>query len=497
MALFRTFHRRNFTATVVICLACHLHAQVTLKDTANYLSENSVENALEYNLMVAASKGLETEVERLILRGAEVDAESIEGATPLIFAISAVKPKVVEILLSYSADPNKLTARKDSPLIIALMKLVGIEAKGSNAVTAAFKEGCLQIAESLIRYGADIDYQDGNGVTALNYSSAYGSMDFVDLLLYYRADIDKKDFTGTTPLMSAIWAGRANVADLLIQNGANLEARDDKGFSPFLIAAQNGDTLLLHYLIKEGVDLYEKCEEGWDALSLCIKYNHWDAIKMLIKAGTKWSDPEKKALNHYNIAAKYGRSNVIELLKRSNFPNTYKAKISQVDVALSAKFNTKDIYTGLKFAFAEPRHNIGFIAGFDTKLWYSKVIIRKDDNLFFHYMDKSSVAYAGIFKNFKLTDNPMKSNLYFTASLSGGYWFGNRFKGTETSPDSKFNLMPAAGLKWTKRSFSLYAEIEYMNTGYYKTEPIWLRTGLSYNFDFELGKTPVKNIKWY
>ncbi len=497
MALFRKFLKKTLTAVVLISLACHLHAQVTSKDTADYLPENSVENALDYNLMVAASKGLETEVERLILRGAEVDAESIEGATPLIFAISAIKPKAVEMLLSYSANPNKLTVRKESPLIIALIRLVETEAKGSNVVTAVFEEGCLQIAESLIRYGADIDFRDDRGVTALNYASAYGSINFVDLLLYYRADIDKKDLTGTTPLMSAIWAGRANIADLLIQNGANLEARDEKGFTPFLIAAQNGDTLMLHYLIKEGVDLYEKCGEGWDALGLCIKYDHWNAITMLIKAGNEWSDPEKNALNHYNIAAKFGRTKVIELLKQSNFPNTYKAKISQLDAALSAKFNTKDIYTGLKFVFTEPRRNIGFLAGFDTKLWYSKVIIKKEDNLFFHYLDKSSVAYAGIFKNFKLSDNPLRSNLYFTASLSGGYWFGNKFKGTETSPESKFCLLPAAGLKWMKRSFSLCAEIEYMNNGYYKPGSIWLRTGLSYNFDFELGKTPVKLIKWY
>jgi ankyrin repeat protein len=497
MALFRTVHRRIFTATVAIWLACQLHAQVTSRDTADYLPEDRVENALDYNLMVAASKGLETEVERLILRGAEIDAESIEGATPLIFAISGIKPKAVEILLSYNANPNKLTVNKETPLIIALRKLMDVESKGSNTLTAMYTEGCLQIAESLIRYGADIDFQDNRGVTALNYASAYGSMSFVDLLLYYRADINKKDLAGTTPLMSAIWAGNANVADLLIQNGANLEARDNDGFSPFLIAAQNGDTLMLHYLIKEGVDMYEKCREGWDALSLCIKYDHRDAIAMLIKAGNKWSDPDMNALNHYNVAAKYGRSKVIELLESSNFPNTYKAKISQMEVALSAKFNTKDLYTGFKFVFTEPRQNIGFLAGFDSKLWYSKVILRKEDNLFFHYMDKSSVAYAGVFKNFKISDNPFKSNLYFSASLSGGYWFGNKFKGTETSPESKFRLMPAAGLKWMKKSFSLYAEIEYMNTGYYKSLPIWLRTGLSYNFDFELGKTPVKLIRWY
>ncbi len=480
---------------VTFCIVCQLNAQVTARDTSEYLPEYA-ENGLEYNLMIAASKGLDTEVERLILRGAEVDATTLEGVTPLIFAISAVKPGAVNILLSYSANPNKLALNFDSPLIIALRKLVDLESTDSNVLKASLERGCLDIAESLLRYGADIDLQDPQGVTPLNYASAYGSFRFADLLLYYRADIDKKDFTGTTPLMSAIWAGYANVADLLIQNGANLEARDNQGFSPLLIAAQNGDTLMLHYLIKEGVDIYEKCE-NWDALSLCIKYNHKEAIKMLIKSGDKWNDPGRDVMNHYNVAARYGRDEVYDMLEKYNFPNKYKPRISQLEISLSAKFNLKDIYSGMKFTFREPRKNIGFLAGFDTKLWYSKVMLEVDEDIYYQYLEQSSMAYAGIFKDIKLTDNPLKGNFYFSGSLSGGYWFGNKFKGTAAKPESKIMILPAAGFKWIRNSFSLHTGIEYMNTNYYKLWPIWIRAGLSYNFDFEFGKTPVKIIKWY
>jgi ankyrin repeat protein len=484
------------STAVILCMTFKLHAQVTSRDTVEYLPEY-VDNALEFNLMIAASKGLDTEVERLILRGADIEACTLDGATPLIFAISGVIPGTVNTLLSFSADPNKLTAKLESPLIIALRKLVDLESAGTNALFTSLETGCLEIAESLIRYGANIDYQDPKGVTVLNYAAAYGSFRFADLLLYYLADIDKKDLNGTTPLMSAIWTGYANVADLLIQNGANLEARDDQGFTPLLIAAQNGDTLMLHYLIKEGVDMYEKCVYGWDALSLCIKYNHKEAIEMLIKSGDKWNDSGRAGMNHYNVAARYGRDEVYKMLEKYNFPNKYRPNISQLEVSLSAKLNPKDIYTGMKFTFREPRKKFGFITGLDTKLWYTKVMLKTSEDLYYQYMDKSSLIYAGIFKDIPLTDNPLKSNFYFSGSLSGGYWFGNKFKGTATSPTSKFMILPAAGFKWVKNSFSLFAELEYMNTDFYKLWPIWLRAGLSYNFDFEFGKTPVKIIKWY
>lgn len=484
------------STVVVLCMTLQLHAQVTSNDTLEYLPEY-MNDALEYNLMIAASKGLYTEVERLILRGADVEACTLDGATPLIFAISSAKPGTVNTLLSYSADPNKLTAKLESPLIITLRKLVDLESVGTYALTSLLETGCLEIAESLIRYGANIDYQDPRGVTALNYAAAYGSFRFVDLLLYYRADIDKRDMTGTTPLMSAIWAGYANVADLLIQNGANLEARDDQGFTPLLIAAQNGDTLMLHYLLNEGVDMYEKCGDGWDALSLCIKFNHKEAAEMLIKSGDKWNDAGRNDMNYYNFAARYGTDEIFEMLEKYNFPNKYRPKISQLEVSLSAKLNTKDIYTGMKFTFREPRKNIGFVTGFDTKLWYTKVMLKINEDLYYQYLDKSSLIYAGVFKDIQLTDNPLKSNFYFSGSLSAGYWFGSKFKGTSTAPKSKIMILPAAGLKWVKSSFSLYAGLEYMNTDFYKLWPIWLRAGLSYNFDFEFAKTPVKIIKWY
>jgi ankyrin repeat protein len=480
----------------ILCLTRSLFSQVTSKDTIDYVPEY-YNNALEYNLMIAASKGLDTEVERLILRGAEIDAETEEGATALVMAVVAVKSKCVNVLLSYSADPNKKTAESETPLLITLKKLVDLETSGFNLVTASREASCLEIAESLLRYGADIDFQDDHGATALNYASIYGSFRFADLLLYYRADIDRKAFDGTTPLMAAIWAGHANIADLLIQNGANMEARDDRGFTPLLIAAQNGDTLLLDYLIKRGVDIYERDQTGWDALSLSIKYDHRDAASMLIKAGAGFREPGKDALNYYNVAVKYNRDVMFELLEKNNFPDKYKPQISQMELSLSAKFTFWDIYTGMNFIFREPRKNIGFLAGFDTKLWYTSVLVNKSDGLYYQYQDKSSLVYAGVFKDLLLTDNPLKSNFIISGSLSAGYWFGNKFKGTETMPAGKFRIIPAVAIKLVKRNFSIYTGFEYMNTDFVKTWPVWCRTGISYNFDFKHGKTPVKIIKWY
>jgi len=139
---------------------------------------------------------------------------------------------------------------------------------------------------------------------------------------------------------------------------------------------------------------------------------------------------------------------------------------------------------------------MGIIAGIDFKPGFTRVLIKQGGNLYYQYYDRGAMAYAGIFKDFPLTDNPIGANWLLTGSLSGGYSFGNKLKGTELSYGNKFRFMPAAGVKWTKGSFTLDTELEYMKTDYYKIGPVWLRIGFSWSFFLDNARAPAKVIKW-
>jgi ankyrin repeat protein len=469
---------RFLVFALVFCLVNRLNAQEVEIDTSGYLPL-FYDGALEYNLALAASLGYSSEIERLINAGAEVDVETSEGVTPLYFAVTNSKLDAVKMLINYGADVNKVSILQETPLLISL------------------KNRDLDIAEALIRGGADINYQYRNGVTALHLASIYGYFYFVDLFLYYEAEIDKKTKDGTTPLMAAIWAGYPEIADLLIQHGANMEARDNEGFTPFLIAAQNGDTLMLNMLRKKGVDIYEKNIYNWDALCLAVKSDHIMATEMLIKTGNKWSDPEREAINPYSIAAKYRRKEIIELLEKSSFPGRYKPEFDQMALSVSSKITVNDFYPGLSLAFKEPLSNFGMIAGFDTKLWYTRILMKEAEDVYYQYMDKSSVAYAGAFKDFDLTDNLFRGNFCFVATLAAGYSFGNKFKGTDIVPKNKFRILPSAGFKWVKNNIVIFTGIEYMNSDFHKIGPVWGRVGCSVNFFFDNDRGPGKVIKWY
>jgi len=487
MSSVRVIILRIFVLAGILLNPCTLNAQWTLIDSLLEIGAIEIDTseymplfysgALDYNLMIAASHGYAAEVERLIKMGADVDGRTDSGATPLIFAVTYNRVAAVGALIYFQADLDVVTNRGETPLLISV------------------KNRNFEITEALIRAGADIDFADRHGATPLHYATLYGYLDIVDLLLYYNASIDTKSEEGNTPLLVSVWAGYADVADLLIQNGANMEARDNEGFTPFLMAAFYGDTLLMDLLYKKGVDIYAVNKSNHNALTLSILGNHIEATKLLFRMGNKWSD-SNEAISPYSVASKYRRKEVVRILEENNVPGGLKYEIDEVAISLSTRFSFHDLYSGMSFSFKEPFLNAGITLGCDTKLWYSKVLMKNAENLYYQYLDKGSIAYAGLFKDFVLIDSPDRFNCLFSPSLLAGYSFGNKLKGTLISPENKFLFIPAISFKFTRMNFTLNVGAEYLKTGYLQNGPVWLRLGCAYNYFFDDVRTRVKNIKW-
>lgn len=447
-------------------------------DTTDYIPE-FVKGAIDYNLMIAASKGYTGEINRLVMEGADVFAETQQGVTALIFAVSANQPEAAKMLIDFGSDVDKLTSNGVSPLIIAV--------KNQNAL----------IAEELIRGGADIDLADKYKATALHYASVYGYLDIADMLLYYDASTEKKAVEGSTPLLASVWAGNADIADLLIQKGANIEESDNEGFTPFLMAALNGDTLIMQLLYKKGADIYATTKSNLNALALSIIADQSDATKLLLKIGSNWANHSSHALSPYSVASKYGRKDIIKILQDYKIPGNIRYEIDQADIMVSTRFFLHDIYTGASLSFREPLLNGGIIIGCDVKPWYSRVLVKQSEHMFYQYMEKGSVVYAGLFKDFAITNYPFRGNFVLTTSLSAGYSFGNQLKGTEYTPPDKFIFVPAASVKWTRKDLALSLGINYMKTDFYGIGPVWLRLGASYNLYFDKVRPKNKTLKWY
>jgi ankyrin repeat protein len=453
------------------------HDGIEVIDTSDYLP-SFYENALDYNLILASSRGYISEIDRLIGSGADINSETITGATPLIFAVINNRLDAVITLLKYNPDLDKVTSSYVTPLIIAV------------------KNNNFEICETLIRAGADIDLPDRNGATPLHYASLNGYLEITDMLLYYNAGIDQKSDDGITPLLAAIMAGYPDVADLLIQNGANMEARNNKGYTPFIMASVNGDTLIMDILLRHGVDIYAINNENYTALDISISTNQPEAAKYLLRIGNQWTDSLSTAVDPYLVATKYRRKNMVSLLKQNNVPGQVKYGIDQTSVMLSGRFTLKDYYAGISLAFKEPYLNGGIILGCDIKLWYSRVLIKDSENLFYQYFEKGYLVYGGIFKDYTLYENPFKSSLILTTTLLAGYSFGHTLKGTLRAPANEFMIIPDVTLKWNRKNFSVSLGMEYIKSQFYNIGPVWFRAGCSYTLFFDKVRTQIAPIKW-
>jgi ankyrin repeat protein len=463
-------------------LSARLVSQVAVLDTTNELSNPlTMAEQLDLNnyLLLASSSGQIVVIDWVLRQGADINWKTGENATPIMIAVTNNKVPAVKVLLRYKPDLNTMTIYSETPLL------------------AAVKNGNLEIAELLIRDSADINLADKHGASPLHYASIYGSLDITDMLLYYEAKIDSKTNDGTTPLLSAIWSGYRDIADLLIQKGANCEEKDNQGFTPLMVAAQNGDTIMIELLLKKRVSLYETNDFNYDALDIAIRSDKSGAVKYLLGKGYNWNKKLPNTTNPFSIAVKYSRTDITKILKEYKVPENTPFGFDQVIISASAKFCFHDYYTGFNLAFKEPHLNGGIIAGFDFKPDYTRVLIKVNENTFYQYQDKSYLGYAGVFKEIPLTNRPFRANWSFSSSVVAAYSFGNKLKGSDISPGNVFKVIPSVGFKRAGNSFSVYGNIDYLKTEFYKIGPLWFRLGVSFNMFLDHDRAPLKNIKWY
>lgn len=447
-------------------------------DTSDYLPYFYTD-AKDYNLMIAAGKGYSTEIERLIKKGADINAETDRGITPLIFAVANNKKESVSTLLAYEPDIDRFTAYYENALLIAV------------------KNDFFEIAEQLVRAGANINIGDRFDATPLHYATIYGFTDIADMLIYYDAEINPKTSDGSTPLMAAVWSGNTVIADILLQNGAKVEEKDNEGFTPFLLASWFGDTITMNMLYKAGTDIFARTNKGYNAMSLAIMSETNGAVDYLLSIDKNWSGAGKSLTDPYTVAAKYQRKDIIDLLKKNNVPGHVSYGIDQISLSVSSRFSTRDYFTGFNLAFKEPYLNMGIITGLDTKIWYTRVLMKETGNQYFQYWDKGSVAYAGIFRDFNLARNKNGLVTAISASVLAGYSFGNNLKGTRIQPENKLKIIPSASLKWTYNSLVVNLGAEYMRSEFYKNGPVWFRIGVGYNYYLDNIRSRIKFPKWY
>ena len=166
-------------------------------------------------VIAAAQSEDATEVQRLIDKGADVNAKNENGSTPLMLAAGRHAAEAAKVLIDNGADVNVKTDMGATPLHIAVQ--TAMDGKGGMIVLKV-----LNVAKVLIDNGADVNAKSKSGMTPLHFAAAIDADDFAKLMLEKGANINAEDNNGMKPLDLAAMRGAPWVAKVLIDNGAEV-----------------------------------------------------------------------------------------------------------------------------------------------------------------------------------------------------------------------------------------------------------------------------------
>ncbi len=200
-------------------------------------------------LLIAASAANTTTdvIAQLLEKGANVNAADNGGITPLISAAATGNTAVAKLLLEHGAEPN-ITA-KDGPISTALqgaatnsdVELTRLLLARKVDLTAVSPDGSGRAKNGVIAFGH---------VTALHLAAAGRSVEVVRLLLDAGAPIDALDMRGMTPLMFAVATDNPEprIAQLLVSKGASLTTATPQGETAIDWARKYNDPTVLKAL---------------------------------------------------------------------------------------------------------------------------------------------------------------------------------------------------------------------------------------------------------
>ncbi|KAH9489403.1 hypothetical protein Btru_056241 [Bulinus truncatus] len=138
------------------------------------------------------------------------------------------------------------------------------------------------LIQMLITAGADLNYTDECGRTALHWAIKRKQMKTVQLLVESKANIEVKDLEGNTALLCSISRSH-EITQYLIQSGSCVNCVNLKGETPLLLAVKLDTFDTFKLLIENGSDIRVFNETGKSILNYPIERNQNNIVDYLIQ----------------------------------------------------------------------------------------------------------------------------------------------------------------------------------------------------------------------
>uniref|UniRef100_A0A8C3L4T0 Tetratricopeptide repeat, ankyrin repeat and coiled-coil containing 2 n=2 Tax=Galliformes TaxID=8976 RepID=A0A8C3L4T0_CHRPC len=283
-----------------------------------------------------------TEMVALLLEfGANVDAASESGLTPLGYAAAAGFLSIVVLLCKKRAKVDHLDKNGQCALVHAALRghlevvkfLIQCDWSMAGQQQGVFKKSHA-IQQALIA-AASMGYTEVRlpahheeeveraqinsfdslwGETALTAAAGRGKLDVCRLLLEQGAAVAQPNRRGVVPLFSAVRQGHWQIVDLLLTHGADVNMADKQGRTPLMMAASEGHLGTVEFLLAQGASISLMDKEGLTALSWACLKGHLAVVRALVENGAATDHADKNGRTPLDLAAFYGDAEVVQFL---------------------------------------------------------------------------------------------------------------------------------------------------------------------------------------
>ena len=470
---------------VLLILVCQgrIIAQQTMADTLRTDQSPALQDTNWYatgdmnlNLLMAADTDDIKAALYVLNRGANINAVTEEGATPLMYASQKGFLDMVKLLVLNGAD------------------VTACDYKGESALVAAAKFDREDIADFLVQQGAPIDSCSRDGETALMHAVAGGFNILTDMLLYYGANPLRRDQHGNDALMISAYQNFPDMASILLFNGANANCTDNDGNTPLMIAAQKGFDEMADTLLHWGANVENKNKNGYTALAMAIQNGNQDAVKLLLLNKARVNESIRPGVRPLDLVPK-GNTAMDSLLRNSGASRSSFPDYSRLIIGGNLSFNFHDYSNGIFTGLYDSKYASTISVGFMSRISARSVLVMQDEINGHQYWERRYLLWAGIEKQFSLFRGKNDSRSGFFAGLKEGFSFGG-YRGSNSHAESRWMLIPSAGVSRTGRVLNASLGYEYAPYPNYSLSPSRIVLSFGFHFPVRNESRNIKTINW-
>ncbi|WP_342637934.1 ankyrin repeat domain-containing protein [Orientia tsutsugamushi] len=137
----------------------------------------------------------------------------------------------------------------------------------------------------LLKKGADVNLENGYGITSLHYAITHGyDENMVMLLLDSGANVNVQNFEGITPLHYVITPSYSNIdrIELLVSRGGDINVQKNNGRTVLHDAAECGQKDIVEWLLSRNANALLRDNSGKIPAHVAAKYGYKDVMELLL-----------------------------------------------------------------------------------------------------------------------------------------------------------------------------------------------------------------------